>query len=141
MSILSTHAPGAHHLEEGVVVYVLSHVIEVVVLPARADTLLAVHCPPEACQRARWVGLPQKYGLELAPAVSEANGRARRGEGRCPQAVLVLETQKARKNSVRGSTSCRGEWFHGTSFTLVCHRARIIPNGTAKLLQKQAAAR
>ena len=36
-------APVAHHLEEGVMVDVLSHIVQIVVLATGADALLAVH--------------------------------------------------------------------------------------------------
>lgn len=36
-------SPVTKHLEEGVVVHVLAHVVEVIVLPASADAFLGVH--------------------------------------------------------------------------------------------------
>lgn len=46
-------------------IHVLSHVVEVVVLPSGADALLAVHNPTENRQRTRRVGLAQEYRFEL----------------------------------------------------------------------------
>jgi hypothetical protein len=64
--------PVAQHLEERVVVRVLAHVVEVVVLAARADALLTVHRPLELAQVRRRVRLAQEDGLELVhPRVGE----------------------------------------------------------------------
>lgn len=46
-------------------VNVLPYVLKVVVLAPRPDALLTIHGPPQSCQRARRVRLPQEYRLEL----------------------------------------------------------------------------
>lgn len=62
---LANYSPSAEHLEEGVVVDVLTHVVEVVVLASGPNTLLAVDRALEAGEGAGRVRLPQKYRLEL----------------------------------------------------------------------------
>ena len=60
-------APGAEHLEEGVVVRVLAHVLEVVVLAARADALLGVDGSLERGHRGGGVGLRGARGWVRRP--------------------------------------------------------------------------
>jgi hypothetical protein len=43
-SSLRPLTPGAEHLEEGVVVSVFAHVVQVIVFPTRADAFLRVNC-------------------------------------------------------------------------------------------------
>ena len=68
--------PVAEHLEVGVVVHVLAHVLEVVVLAAGADALLAVAGARQGGQGAVGVSSAQEDGLELVHAsVGEQQGR------------------------------------------------------------------
>ena len=60
--------PGPEHLEERVVVRVLPHVVQVVVLAACADALLAVDRSFEGVEGGRGVGGAGEDGLELVHA-------------------------------------------------------------------------
>mmetsp|Transcript_51491 Transcript_51491/g.85529 ORF Transcript_51491/g.85529 Transcript_51491/m.85529 type:complete len:613 (+) Transcript_51491:698-2536(+) len=67
--------PVAEHLEEGVVVRVLSHVVQVVVLSSSPDALLGVGGSLQLSQVARGIGRPQEDWLELVHAcVGELDG-------------------------------------------------------------------
>ncbi len=71
-----TEGPVAEHLEERVVVRVPPDIVEVVVLAAGSDALLAVDRPLEPVERAARLGLPQKERLELVhPRVGEEQRR------------------------------------------------------------------
>lgn len=57
--------PISKHLKEGVVVNILSHIIQVIVLSSSSYALLGISCPDEMSQITVWVCWSQKYGLEL----------------------------------------------------------------------------
>lgn len=57
--------PGAQHLEEGVVVHVLPHVVKIVVLASSTDALLGVGSAAQSGHGVRRVDGVKKYGLEL----------------------------------------------------------------------------
>mmetsp|Transcript_12867 Transcript_12867/g.42976 ORF Transcript_12867/g.42976 Transcript_12867/m.42976 type:complete len:420 (+) Transcript_12867:1711-2970(+) len=61
-------APVAQHLEEGVVVEVLAHVVEVVMLAARADALLRIRSALQLGHRRVWVHRAEEDGLVLVHA-------------------------------------------------------------------------
>lgn len=55
--------PISKHLKEGVMINILSHIIQVIVLSSSSYALLG--CPDEMSQITVWVCWSQKYGLEL----------------------------------------------------------------------------
>lgn len=57
--------PVPQHLEEGVVVGVTAHVLQVIVLPPSTHAFLAVHHPPLLRQLAAGMCRAQENGLEL----------------------------------------------------------------------------
>lgn len=63
--------PGAQHLEEGVMIDILAHVVQVVVLPPSPDAFLGIGSSPQLCHRVRRVNSVQEDGFELK------KGRAR----------------------------------------------------------------
>mmetsp|Transcript_118021 Transcript_118021/g.252066 ORF Transcript_118021/g.252066 Transcript_118021/m.252066 type:complete len:694 (-) Transcript_118021:302-2383(-) len=70
-----TERPISEHLEEGVVVDILAHVLEVVVFASGTDALLRVRCALQLRKGVRRVDLPNKDGLELVHAsVDEEKG-------------------------------------------------------------------
>lgn len=73
-----TTLPVSEHLEEGVVVEVLPHVIEVVVLASRADTLLGVCGLGQLRQRQSRVRSSQEERLKLHNAIDTEKLRPRR---------------------------------------------------------------
>lgn len=70
-SLLSPHlkvipkGPVPQHLEEGVMVSISAHILQIVVLPSRTHALLAVHHAPVLGQLAPGVYRAQENGLEL----------------------------------------------------------------------------
>jgi hypothetical protein len=60
-----TEAPVSKHLEEGVVVDILSNVVEIVVLPAGSDALLRVDSPLQLRQLTGWITHSLEDWLEL----------------------------------------------------------------------------
>lgn len=70
-SLLSPHlkvipkGPVSQHLEESVMVSISAHIVQIVVLPSRAHTLLAVHHPPVLGQLAPGMHRAQENGLKL----------------------------------------------------------------------------
>lgn len=57
--------PGAQHLEEGVVVDILPHVVQVVVLAPSSDALLSVGGSAQLSERVRGVDGVEEDGFEL----------------------------------------------------------------------------
>mmetsp|Transcript_24531 Transcript_24531/g.74807 ORF Transcript_24531/g.74807 Transcript_24531/m.74807 type:complete len:232 (-) Transcript_24531:212-907(-) len=83
--------PVAAHLEESVVVDVLTHIVEIIVFAARTDALLRVARTLELCEPRVWVSLSEEDGLELVhPRVDEEERRVIvRHDGRGgPEGVL-----------------------------------------------------
>lgn len=60
-----TERPVTQHLEKGVMIAVLSDIVEIVVLSSGSDTLLRVDCSLELAQRGVWVGRAQEQRLVL----------------------------------------------------------------------------
>lgn len=58
-------APIAKHLKEGVVVYILAHIIKVIMLASSTDTLLRVHSSLEIGERALRIHCTHENRLEL----------------------------------------------------------------------------
>lgn len=88
-SLLSPHlkvipkGPVPQHLEEGVMVSISAHILQVVVLPSRTHTLLAVHHAPVLGQLASGVHRAQENGLELQMRDTRC-GQMSPSAGTCP---------------------------------------------------------
>jgi len=98
--------PVPQHLEEGVMVSISTHILQVVVLPSRTHALLAVHHPPVPRQLAPGVRRAQENGLELQTKAETS------AVARCPpdRGVLRLGLPKHRNGSERrpgGQRHCK----------------------------------
>lgn len=89
--------PVPQHLEEGVMVHVLAHVVEVVVLAAGPDALLRVNSPSPLGHVAVGVSSAQEDGLELVHArVGEQQRRVvQRDRGRRVHVLVLLVLEEA----------------------------------------------
>lgn len=70
--------PGAQHLEEGVVVDILSHIIQVIVLAPSSDALLSVGGSAQFSKWVRGVNSVEEDGFELRGKKKEASRQALR---------------------------------------------------------------
>jgi len=70
--------PGAQHLEEGVVVDILSHIIQVIVLAPSSDALLSVGGSAQFSKWVRGVNSVEEDGFELIGKKKEASRQALR---------------------------------------------------------------
>lgn len=109
--------PVPQHLEEGVVVGVTAHVLQVVVLPPSTHTFLAVHHSPLLRQLAAGICRAQENGLELEStgkrhkqlslAATHAHAGRESGKG-WARTWFMPELTKRRVGSPRGRTGAEG---------------------------------
>mmetsp|Transcript_136892 Transcript_136892/g.425291 ORF Transcript_136892/g.425291 Transcript_136892/m.425291 type:complete len:213 (+) Transcript_136892:2805-3443(+) len=89
--------PVPQHLEEGMMVHILAHILQVIVLPTRTDALLGIHGALQLGEGVAWVDLADKDRLELVHAsVDEEQGRIvvrHDGGGRDEGVVALLRKE------------------------------------------------
>mmetsp|Transcript_122309 Transcript_122309/g.191848 ORF Transcript_122309/g.191848 Transcript_122309/m.191848 type:complete len:205 (+) Transcript_122309:2390-3004(+) len=100
--------PISKHLEEGMMINILSDIFQVIVLSTGANAFLRIRCTFQLCERMLWINLSNKDGLKLIHASIDEQERwivvrhHRRGfhKSMCALLLKVLDECLAHRRSI-----------------------------------------